>query len=278
MYFSLLLLALGLTGSPQRQGQSANAPLPDPAEMLQRAIANEKKMAAEQERYECRVTDQIVQTDKNGRVKETTTEVKDQFFVNGIPIEHILSKNDKDLSPAELKKEDERVMKETVKYSNRAAALKETDQQNQQVQDFLEAMMIGSGRRALQNGRSILEYPITPNPRYKARNLNQRMATVLQGTVSIDEQSGEIVDLNVRSVADVKVGGGLLANLHKGFWIHIHNHAEADGAWLTDLAEGSGDARAALFFHPYFRFKESTDGCHLYTAVATQVGQARAVK
>jgi hypothetical protein len=51
-----------------------------------------------------------------------------------------------------------------------------------------------------------------------------------------------------------------------------------DGVWLTDLAEGSGDARAALFLHPYFRFKETTGDCHLYSATANQVGQAKAVK
>ena len=283
MPISLLLLAIALPGSapllPQSPAaQSRSAPLPNPIALLQRAIANEKKLAAEQERYECRVSDQIVQTDKNGNVKKTTTEVKDQFFVNGIAIEHTLSKNGKELSPGELKKEDARVMKETVKYSNQAAAQKETDQQNQQVQDFLEAMMMSNGRRILEDGRPILAYAIVPNPRFNPRNLNQRMATVLQGTVSIDETSGQIVDLNVRSLADVKVGGGLLANLHKGFWFHIHNHAEPDGVWLTDLAEGSGDARAALFFHPYFRFRESTSGCHLYSATAAQVGQAKPVK
>ena len=283
MPISLLLLAIALPGSapllPQSPAaQSHSAPLPNPIALLQRAIANEKKLAAEQERYECRVSDQIVQTDKNGNVKKTTTEVKDQFFVNGIAIEHTLSKNGKELSPGELKKEDARVMKETVKYSNQAAAQKETDQQNQQVQDFLEAMMMSNGRRILEDGRPILAYAIVPNPRFNPRNLNQRMATVLQGTVSIDETSGQIVDLNVRSLADVKVGGGLLANLHKGFWFHIHNHAEPDGVWLTDLAEGSGDARAALFFHPYFRFRESTSGCHLYSATAAQVGQAKPVK
>ncbi len=260
------------------QTRPAAAPLPDPMQLLQRAIANEKKMAAEQERYECRVTDQLIQTDKNGNVKKTTTEVDDQFFVNGVPIEHTLSKNGKSLSASAMKKEDQRVMKETVKYSNQSAAQKRTNQQNQQVQDFLQAMMLTDGRRVLQNGRSVLEYDIVPNPRFQPHTLNQHIATVLKGTASFDERSGEMIDLNVRSVADIKLGGGLLANLHKGFWVHIHNHAEPDGVWLTDLAEGSGDARAALFFHPYFRFKETTDGCHLYSATAQQVGQAKPVK
>lgn len=253
-------------------------PLPDSIQLLQRALANQKKLAAEQERYECRVSETTVETDKNGRVKRIKSEVDEQFFVNGIPIERKLSKDGKDLSADQAKKENERVMKETVKYSNKATAARESDKQNQQIQDLVEAMMLTQGRRQIENGRSILDYEIIPNPKFHARNLIQRFARAMQGTISIDEQTGEMIDLNIKSVADVKIGGGLLASLHKGFWLHIHNHAEPDGVWLNDLAEGSGDARAALFFHPYFHFKQTTGDCQLYTAKATQVGNAEPVK
>jgi hypothetical protein len=276
----LLLAAWILSGAALAAAQlpALDAPLPNPDELLQRALANEKKLAAEQERYECRVTDLITQLDKHGNVKKTTSEVKDQFFVNGIPIDRTLSKDGKELSPDQAKKENDRVMTQTVKYSNQATAQKETDKNNQEAQDFLEAMMLANGHRQIENGRSILYYNIVPNPKFHPRNLTQHFATVMQGTVSIDEQSGEVIDLNMKSVADLKIGGGLLANLHKGFWLHIHNHQQPDGVWLTDLAEGSGDARAALFFHPYFRFKEATGDCHLYTATAQQVGAAKPVK
>lgn len=265
-------------GSGMAQTPAANAPLPNPVELLNRAIANEKKLAAEQERYECRVTDDVTELDKNGNVKKSTSEVKEQFFVNGIPIERTLEKNGKELSADEVKKQDDKVMKATLKYSNQTTAQKETDKGNQQVEEVLEAMMLTNGRRKIENGRSILYYDIVPNPKFHAKNLNQRFATVMQGTISLDEQSGEVIDFNVKSVADLKIGGGMLADLHKGFWLHIHNHQEPDGVWLTDLAEGSGDARAALFFHPYFRFKETTGDCHLYTATAQQVGVAKPVK
>jgi len=96
--------------------------------------------------------------------------------------------------------------------------------------------------------------------------------------MSIDEQTGVVINLDVKSVADLKIGEGLVADLHKGFWLHIHNHAEPDGVWLTDLAEGSGDARVALFLHPYLRFKEVTDDCHLYSATTDQVGPVQPVK
>lgn len=260
------------------QAAPAPAPLPSPTELLKRALDNQKKLAAERERYECRVMDEEVQTDKNGKVKKDESELDDQFFVNGIAIERTLQKNGKDLSPDEVKKQDERVLKETLKYSNAATAAKETHKEDQQVEDILAAMMLVNGRRRLVNGRSVLDYDIVPNPRFQAKDLEQRFAAVMQGTVSLDEQSGVMIELNVRSVADLKVGGGMLADLHKGFWLHIHNHEEPDGVWLNDLGEGSGDARAALFFHPYFRFRETTGDCHLYTATAQQVGAAKPVK
>ena len=254
------------------------APLPNANEILERALANERRLAAERERYECRVTTTAIETDSRGNTKKNTTEVMDQFFVNGIAIERTLQKNGKDLTPDETKKEDQRVMKETLKYANQATARKEEDKQNQELGDFMEAMMLANGRREQIGGRSVLFYDILPNPHFQARNIDQRLAQVMQGKISIDEQTGEPVDINVKSVADWKIGWGLLANVHKGLWLHIHNHPEADGVWLTDFAEGSGDMREALFLHPYIRFKEITDNCRLYSATATQVGQPQVVK
>jgi hypothetical protein len=204
--------------------------------------------------------------------------VKEQFFVNGIAVERTLSKNGKDLTPEETRKEDERVMKRAVKYSDPHNAQKETEKQNEQIEDFLAAMQLANGHREGVNGRGVLFYDIVPNPKFQARNLNQRFAQVMQGKMSIDEETGEMIELNIKSVQDLKIGGGILANLHKGFWVYVHNQPQSDGVWLTDFVEGSGDARAALFFHPFFRFKETTGGCHLYNAEAKQVGQAKPVK
>jgi len=274
----LLLLCAACAGVAVAQASSHDqiAPLPNATELMQRALANEKKLAAEQERYECRVTDESAEMDSKGKVKKTETEMKDQFFVNGIAIERTLSKNGKSLTPDQTKKEDDRVMKQTVKYSNQATAKKENDKGNQQMMDIMAAMMLTNGRRQMVKGRSVLLYDIVPNPKFQARNMEQRFAQVMTGSMSIDEQTGELIDLNIKSVKDLKIAAGLLANLHKGFWLHVHDQPQSDGVWLTDLAEGSGDARAALFFHPYFRFKETTGDCHLYTTSASQVGQAAA--
>ena len=67
----------------------------------------------------------------------------------------------------------------------------------------------------------------------------------------------------------MKIAGGLFANVHKGFEFHLLQERQPDGVWITNLAEGTGDARAALFFHPRFRFKQTMANCRLYSVDAT---------
>jgi hypothetical protein len=258
--------------------QSANAPLPDPEKLLQRALANEKKLADEQERYECRVTSDGAELDKTGKLKHETIEVKDQFYVNGQQIERTLSRNGKDLSPKETRKEDERVMKETLKYSDKAKAEKQTAKDQQDAIDMMSAMMLTNGHRDAMTGRSVLFYDIVANPNFQAKSMIQRFGSVMQGRISLDEQTGEVIELNIRSVRDLKIAGGVVASLHKGFWLHIHSTPQPDGVWLNDLSEGTGDVRALLFVHPYFRFKDVTDNCRFYTATANESGRAKVVK
>jgi len=272
------LFAASCPCAAQAHATAQNAPLPNASQLLQRALGNERKQAAEREKYDCRINDRTIETDSRGNTKKDTSVVSDLFFVNGIPVERTLQKDGKDLSADDQRKQDDRVMKETVKYSNQANAQKQEDKDNQELEDFMEAMMLANGHRENVDGHSVLFYDIVPNPKFEAKNLNQHLAQVMQGKVSIDEQTGELIDINVTSVADLKIGGGLVANVHKGLWLHIHNQPRPDGVWLTDLAEGSGDARAALFLHPYFRFKETADSCHLYTATASQVGPVQVVK
>ena len=130
-----------------RKHPAPNAPLPNANELLQRALANERKQAAEREKYDCRITDRTIETDSKGNTKKDTSVVSDLFFVNGIPVERTLQKDGKDLTADDQHKQDDRVMKETLKYSNQANAQKEEDKDNQELEDFMQAMMLANGHR-----------------------------------------------------------------------------------------------------------------------------------
>jgi len=65
----LYILALAVGCAIAIAQSPSDAPLPDPYKLMQTALANEKKLADEQERYLCRVTSDGAELDKNGKVK-----------------------------------------------------------------------------------------------------------------------------------------------------------------------------------------------------------------
>ncbi|HEX4021852.1 MAG TPA: hypothetical protein VHX63_11940 [Acidobacteriaceae bacterium] len=256
----------------QADDPNNHAPLPDAAVVKQRVLDNLKKTEAEQERYICRIAREEDSTDKNGRVKKGEIKDYDMFYVNGREIDELISKNGKILDAGQQTKEADRVKKEIEKDSDEKHLAKEQADDEKQLDLVLHALRYTNGHRQIVNGRSTLIYDLSGDPSFHPKNVQETFVHNMTGIIQIDETTGELVDLNAHLDHDVKIGGGLLANIHKGFWIHIHQVRRSDGVWIPDLAEGKGDARAALFLHPYFQFKQTTSSCHL-TNVTTQTGE-----
>ena len=261
MLLSLLLLAA--TASPSAK------PLPDAQQLLKLALANQKKLEDQQERYSCKVHSDVIRTDSKGKVKGTDSKEEEQFFINGHEIDRTLSKDGKALDAKAEKKEDERVSKEATKYSDPSQLVKSDNENEKQVESVLRMIKTSGERRATVNDRSTIFFHIEGDPNAKAKDLNDRAMQAITGTMALDEETGELLDLDIRTARDVKVAGGLVGDLHKGFVLHVRQAPQPDGIWLTELVEGSGDARAALFFHPFFKFKQQNSGCQLYTVDTT---------
>lgn len=261
MLLSLLLVAA--TAAPSAK------PLPDAQQLLNLALVNEKKLQEQQERYSCKVHSDVIRTDGKGKVKETRTTEEEQFFVNGHEIDRTLSKDGKPLDAKAEKKEDERVSKEATKFSDPKQLVKADDENEKQVESVLRMIKTSDERRATVNDRPTIFFHIQGDPNAKPKDLNDRAMQAIVGTMALDEETGEMLDLDIKTEKDVKVGGGLVGDLHKGFVLHVRQAPQPDGIWLTELVEGSGDARAALFFHPFFRFKQQNSGCQLYTVGTT---------
>jgi hypothetical protein len=254
-----------------------NAPLPSASELKERVLTNLKKSEAEQERYICKTVDESDETDKNGNVKKRQVEGRDMFFVNGQEIDELTSKNGKPLNADQQKKERERVKRRIEKDSDMKYVAKKDADNVKQLDILLHMLRYTNGRRVDRGGRSTLSYDLSGDPSVHPKNVEATFLHDMTGTIEVDEQTGELVDLNARLDHDVKIGGGLLANLHKGFWIHVRQQRYPDGVWLPELLEGNGDARAALFFHPYFKFRDTMTGCVL-TSVTTSQGASSIAK
>ncbi|MGC9291658.1 MAG: hypothetical protein ACP5EP_02910 [Acidobacteriaceae bacterium] len=250
-----------------------SAPLPGAAAIRQRVMENFKKTEAEQERYICRIAHEHDLTDKHGNIKKGEVKDYDMFFVHGREIDELVAKNGKTLDADKQKKEADRVKKEIEKDSDEKYVAKEQAEDLKELDAMLHALRYTNGRRQIVDGRSTLLYDLSGDPKFHPKNVQESFIHNMHGTIQVDEQTGELLDLDAHLDHDVKIGGGLVANVHKGFWLHIHQVRHPDGVWLPSLIEGKGDARAVLFMHPYFQFKQTTSNCRL-TNVTTETGPA----
>jgi hypothetical protein len=258
--------------------EAVNAPLPDAHQLIARAMADQDRTFQIRENYICELHAERDEMDAHGNLKKKHVEDDEEFYVNGHQIDQTLSKDGKPLDADAGRKEQARVDKDVKKYSDPSQREKEKSEDQKRVDAVLRVMQFQNERREIVNGRSTILFDISGNPNASSTDLEERFVQAMQGTLRLDEATGEIIDLNIRSVKDVKIAGGLVASLHKGFWLHLHQSEHKDGVWLPDLADGSGDARAALFLHPYFRFHQTEGNCHLYGVTSTQTIKTPPVK
>jgi hypothetical protein len=256
------------------QTAQSDTPLPDPRELKQRAIVNMRKSEKDLENYSCMVRVQEFDLNADGSVKRRRQRVEERFYVNGMEINHAQSRDGQPLSGGDAKKEQARVDKEVKKYSDRASVEKEQEHDEKQADTFLRALSFYNGRREERENRSVVIYDLAGDPNFHPHRVEERFAQALTGRIWMDEESGTPQELQVETVRDVKIGGGLLANIHKGFRAHLIQQRQPDGVWLTKMVEGSGDMKAALFLHPRFRFREDLEKCHLFSVDTQQKIQA----
>ena len=244
-------------------GAQQDAPLPAMKDLQARAVANYARSAKDRERYIC--TERIEDDDLTGRgaVKKRSVREREVFYVNGFQVSQEVGRNARTLTPGEKAKEDARVKAEI----EAASAHRKPREQGLVISagDILRFAQLQHERRVLVSGRPTIVFDVVSDPAAKPTNVEQKLVSAMEGTVSIDEATGNLQDVNTHGVRDVKVGGGLVLNIHKGFRTHILVAPQgSEGVWLLVLAEGSGDGRAGLFLTGGVAFRQETLGCKVF--------------
>lgn len=76
----------------------------------------------------------------------------------------------------------------------------------------------------------------------------QKTAQALVGTIWIDEKAHEVAQLDAHLADNVKVGGGLVASLHKGWALSFVQTLVGGRVWLSTYDSVRISGRALLFF------------------------------
>jgi hypothetical protein len=250
----------------------AEAPLPDPQTLRERIIASAEKQQKDRENYSCTVRQESYELKSDGSIKKKESSLLDRFFVNGWSVDHVLERDGKPLTPGDARKEQERIDKLVKKYTDARRAEKAERAWARQLEMFARALRFTNGHREQRGGRSVIVYDLAGDPNFHPQKLEERFAQALTGRIWVDEQAGLPQEITLQTNRDVKIAAGV-ANLHKGFQLHLLWQRQPDGVWLAKVAEGTGDARA-LFLHQRFRFQEELEKCRLFSVVTHQNVQA----
>ncbi len=180
----------------------------------------------------------------------------DVFWLQGVPVRKLVSKDGKPVSADEAKKENERIDKEVAKAKERRAKNdakgEQTDPRGNDevtVSRFLELGEFQNERRVQMDGRDTIVVDYLGDPRAKTRNRMEDVIRDLTGTIWVDEQDRTVVKLEGHFLNAFKIGGGLLVNVRKDTTFQMTQRKVNGEVWLPVTIDGRGAARAMLFFN-----------------------------
>ena len=212
----------------------------------------------------------------HGGVKKREVQVYDVFWLQGVPVRKMVSKDGTPRTADELKKEDERIDKEVKSALERREKSeskgRETDPRGNEevtVSRILELGRFSNARRVQIAGRDAIAADYTGDPKAKTRNKAEEVIRDLVGTVWVDEEDEELVRTEGRFDRSFKIGGGLVANIKEGTSFSGEFRKINGEVWLPVRFEGHGAARFLLFFNLNGSLQIVDEGFRKFKATST---------
>jgi hypothetical protein len=247
-------------------GAAEDRPLPDIPALMRDVESNQRKSEAIQKDYIYHSVDTEQAVDGKGQVKKTTVTEFDHYWVNGVPIRHLVKKDGRELSGSELAKENERIDKLAAKARERRdkgdAQGKETDARGNEeitVSRLLELGAFSNARQVQLNGRDTIAVDYAGDPKAKTRNRAEDVVRDMLGTAWVDEQDHVLARVEGHFVNAYKIGGGLIVDIKKDTRFTFEQTKVNDEVWLPARIDAEGAFRALLFdsFNGSFHSEES---------------------
>jgi hypothetical protein len=234
--------------------QEGARPLPDIAALILSVEANQRTAESVRKDYLYHSVQTEQEVDGSGKVKKTTTKEYDSFWLDEVPVDKLVKKDGKELTPDEQKKESERIDKEVAKAREKKEKGDEKGKETSPRGDdmitasrILELGTFTNPRRMTLDGRDTIVVDYAGDPKAKTRNRGEEVIRDLVGTVWIDEQDKVIRKSKGHFLNAFKIGGGLVANIRKDSSFAMEQKKVNGEVWLPAKIEGQGAIRILLF-------------------------------
>jgi hypothetical protein len=221
--------------------------LPDLKALFKEIDNNQKAIDKIKENYTGTRAEEETEFESNGKVKKREVTEYTFFYLNGEEVSTVVKKDGQPLSDAEQKKENEKTQKrieELQKRETKKEAKEEKAKEEGKI--FLRACQFVNPRRERFRGQDVLVFDFEPNPEFKAHKLVEKLAQKLAGVVWIDEKAHDVARLEAYFTGDMKIGGGLLANLQKGTSFVLEQAYVNNEVWLPTHEEAHVGVRVLL--------------------------------
>jgi hypothetical protein len=231
--------------------------LPDLKALFKQIDSNQQALDKIKENYAGTKIEEETDYQGSGKPKKPDVRESTFFYLDGTEVSTLVKIDGQPLSPEAQKKENARVLKqidELEKSANKKASSGQKDKQEQKEEEdedisidaFLRACQFVNPRRERFRGQDVLVFDFEPNPEFKARSLVEKVIQKLGGVIWIDEKALDVVRLDAFFVSNVKIAGGLLADLQKGTRVILEQTYVNNEVWLPTYQEVHIDVRVLL--------------------------------
>jgi hypothetical protein len=236
----------------------SGAPLPDIPELLKSVQANEDRIEKMIEDYHYKQKVVNREFDKNGALRETSSQTAQISFFQGNRLRRLIEKNGKPLSPDEQAAEDEKVQKrveeigrQIAKKEAKAAATGQTqddEDQRTSIAEMLRASNLINPRRERFRGRDVIVFDFEPNPNFDYKNAKSILKVFgkMTGAMWIDEKDKQVARLEATLADGHKIGGGFVARVKKGASLMLEKERVNEEIWLPSVTELNLSAKVML--------------------------------
>jgi len=235
--------------------KKAQVVLPDLKELFLKIDANQKAIDKMKENYAGTKVETTFEYEGNGKPKPPEVKESTFFYLDGTEVSTLVKKDGKALSEEEQKKEQARVLKEIESLQKEAEKKEKKDEKAEEkgkdpeddeevsMETFLRACQFVNPRRERFRGADVLVFDFEPNVEFKPRTMMEKIITKLGGVIWIDEKALDVARLDAFFVGDVKIAGGLLANVEKGTRIILEQEFVNNEVWLPTYQEVHVDVK-----------------------------------
>lgn len=229
--------------------------LPDLEALFRKIDDNQKALRKITENYAGSRTEEETEYDGSGKAKRVEKNRYTLFYLDGEEVSTLVEKDGKPLSEQEQKKEDEKTRKriedlQKNEAKKEAKEKKDTEEGKNNgdpgIEVFLRACRFTNPRRERFRGQDVLVFDFAPNPEFKPHKLEEKVVQKLAGVVWIDEKALDVARLEAYFVGDMKMAGGLLANVQKGTSLVLEQGFINNEVWLPTYEEAQVGARVLL--------------------------------